>query len=195
MKKRFYFALLLLFGASLTTNAQIWTIDKAHAKLGFSVTHMMVSDVEGSFKTFDAKMTSSKEDFSDAVIELTADVNSVSTDNDRRDAHLKSADFFDAARYPAIIFKSKSFQKIEGKKYKLSGELTMHGITKAVDLDVVFNGMAVAPGGDNKKIAGFKVTGTIKRTDFGLAVSTPEAMLGNNVQLLANAEFDSTVEP
>jgi polyisoprenoid-binding protein YceI len=193
MKKKFNIALLLLSGAALATTAQTWTVDKAHAKLGFTVTHMMVSDVEGWFKSFDAKFTSSKEDFSDAAVELTADVNSINTDNDRRDAHLKSADFFEAAKFPSIIFKSKSFQKIEGKKYKLTGELTMHGITKIVDLDVTFNGTATGQGG--KKIAGFKVTGMLKRSDFGIAASTPKAMLSDEVQLLANAEFDATVKP
>src|SRR5205085_2080684 len=101
---------------ALTSFAQTtWTVDKAHSKLGFTITHMMLAEVEGWFKTFDAKITSSKDDFSDAVIELTADVNSVNTDNERRDNHLRSADFFDAAKYPTLSFKSKSFQKVEGK--------------------------------------------------------------------------------
>ena len=93
---------------SMATFAQAWNLDKAHAKLGFTVTHLMVSDVEGWFKTFDATLTSSKDDFSDAVITLTADVKSINTENDKRDEHLKSPDFFDAAKYPTLTFKSKS---------------------------------------------------------------------------------------
>ena len=96
---------------SMATFAQAWNLDKAHAKLGFTVTHLMVSDVEGWFKTFDATLTSSKDDFSDAVITLTADVKSINTENDKRDEHLKSPDFFDAAKYPTLTFKSKSLTR------------------------------------------------------------------------------------
>ncbi len=85
--------------------------DKAHAKLGFTITHLMVSDVEGWFKTFDAKVTSSKDDFSDAIAEMTADVNSINTDNEQRDKHLKSPDFFDAVKYPAYYFYKQNIQK------------------------------------------------------------------------------------
>ena len=131
--------------SAASADAQTWSIDKAHSKLGFGVTHLMVSDVEGSFKSVEAKITSSKDDFSDAVIELTADVNSINTDNEQRDTHLKSPDFFDAAKFGSLNFKSSSFKKVEGKKYKATGELTMHGVTKTVTLDVIFNGTAVHP--------------------------------------------------
>src|SRR5687768_7128433 len=108
-------ALIVIAGSSF---AQTWTLDKAHSKLGFGVTHLMVSTVEGSFKTFDAKITSSKEDFSDAVIEATADVNSINTENEQRDKHLRGSDYFDAEKFPTLTFKSTSFKKVEGKKYK-----------------------------------------------------------------------------
>ena len=176
-------AMLLSFKALDSTT---WSLDKAHAKLGFSITHLMVSDVEGSFKSFDATITATKEDFSDAVVEMSADVASVNTDNEKRDEHLKSADFFDAAKFPKLTFKSKSFKK-EGAGYKITGDLTLHGVTKPVELT------ATARTGTNpmskKTITGFKVTGKIKSTDFGIGASMPAAMLSEEVTLDANAEF------
>ena len=186
MKKALFFILFVATSASVF--AQTWSVDKAHSKLGFSITHLMVSSVEGSFKTFDAKITSSKDDFSDAVVELTADVNSIDTDNEGRDKHLKSPDYFDAATYSTATFKSTSFKKVEDKKYKLIGNLTLHGVTKPVELDVTLNGTAVHPY-TKKTIAGFKVSGTIKRTDFAIAPSTPGAALSDEVTISTNAEF------
>lgn len=167
---------------------QNWTLDKAHAKLGFGVTHLMVSSVEGSFKTIDAKITSSKDDFSDAVVELTADASSINTENDKRDEHLKGPDFFDAAKYPTLTFKSKSFKKVADKKYKVAGDLTMHGVTKPVELDVTLNGTAVHPY-TKKTIAGFKITGTLKRSDFAVGGGTPAAVVSDEVTISSNTEF------
>src|ERR1041385_4397595 len=113
---------LLVAGAA---SAQNWSLDKAHSKLGFSITHLSVSEVEGGFKSFDAKITSSKDDFSDGVVEMTAEVASVDTDNEGRDKHLQSPDYFDAAKFATITFKSKSLTKVEGKKYKMTGDLTL----------------------------------------------------------------------
>ncbi len=168
--------------------ALIWKSDKTHSNLKFTITHLMVSDVEGAFKNFDAKITASKEDFSDAVVELTADVNSVDTENEQRDNHLKSPDYFDAAKYPTFTFKSTSFTKVADNKFTVKGNLTLHGITKEVVLDANYRGTVEHPM-NKKKVAGFKVTGTIKRTDFGIAASTPSAMLGDEVAFTANAEF------
>jgi len=170
------------------TFAQSWTLDKAHAKLGFTITHLMVSDVEGTFKTFDITLISSKEDFSDAVITLTADVNSINTDNDKRDEHLKSPDFFDAAKFPSLTFKSKSFTKVSGKNYKLTGYLTLHGVTKPVTLDVIYNGTITNPM-SKKLVSGFKISGTIKRSDFGVG-GAMTGILSDEVTLIGNAEFD-----
>jgi polyisoprenoid-binding protein YceI len=186
MKKVAILAGALLVAA--TTFAQNWTLDKAHAKLGFSITHMMMSEVEGSFKKFDVKLTSAQPDFSDATIEVTADVYSINTDNDQRDQHLRSEDFFDVAKTPAVTFKSKSLKKIEGKKYKLSGDLTMHGVTKPVVLDVIFNGTMEHPY-TKKTVAGFKISGTVKRTDFNIGPKFAAGTLSDEVQILANAEF------
>lgn len=186
MKKVALFLTVLV--AASTTFAQTWNLDKSHAKLGFSVTHLLVSDVDGSFKNFDVKVTSSKEDFSDAVIELTADVNSVNTDNEQRDTHLKSADFFDASKYSTLTFKSKSIKKVGDKKYKVTGDLTLHGITKQVELDVTLNGTTVHPY-NKKTVAGFKITSTIKRSDFKVGDGTPNAVVSDEVTLTSNIEI------
>jgi len=186
MKKVTIIAAGLLLSASAF--AQTWSSDKMHSKLGFSVTHMKISDIEGDFKVFDATITSSKPDFSDAVVELNADVNSINTEVEPRDKHLKSADFFDAEKMPKLSFKSKSFTKVKGKEYKMTGDLTMHGVTKPVTLSVVYNGTTTNPM-SKKETAGFKITGVIKRSDFGVGASMPDAMLSENVTLRANTEF------
>ena len=164
-----------------------WTLDKAHAKLGFTITHLMVSDVEGSFKSFDAKVIASREDFSDAVAEMTADVNSINTDNEQRDKHLKSADFFDAAKYPIITFKSKTFKKVSDKSFKVTGNFTMHGITKTIDLDATYR-VGINPM-NKQAITGFKITGVVKRSDFGIGTSMASNLLGEEVTIVANTEF------
>lgn len=189
MKKAFFAVLasVALFAFAPIADA-VWKSDKAHSNIKFTITHLMVSDVEGSFKNFDAKITSSKPDFSDAVVELSADINSINTENEQRDNHLKSADFFDAAKYPTFTFKSTSFKKEADKKYKVTGNLTLHGVTKEVVLDATYRGTVQHPM-SKKNVAGFKVAGTIKRSDFGVGGNFPAAMLSDEVAFTANAEF------
>jgi polyisoprenoid-binding protein YceI len=177
--------------SSFTLSEQsTWKVDKAHAKLRFTVTHLMISEVDGWFKSFDAKIVSSKkEDFSDATVEMTAEVNSINTDNEKRDEHLKGPDFFDATKYPTITFKSKTFKKVDNNAYKVTGDLTMHGVTKTIELNAVGSTTTVHPM-TNKTIVGFKVTGTIKRSDFGIGASTPNAIVSDEVQITANVEFE-----
>src|SRR5688572_22716459 len=127
------FALLLL--ATGVFAQTTYKVDKSHSKLGFAISHMMISEVEGQFNSFDVTLVSSKDDFSDATVELTADVNTVDTNSERRDGHLKSPDFFDATAFPSITFKSTSFTKTGDKTYKLVGDLTMHGVTKSITLE------------------------------------------------------------
>lgn len=152
--------------AATVATAQNWSFDKSHSKVQFAVTHLMISETVGQFGDFDGSVTASKEDFTDAQITFTIKVASINTDNADRDNHLRSADFFDAEKHPDITFKSKSLKKIDGKRYKLSGDLTMHGVTKPIELDVTFNGMAKSPWGQT--VAGFKLNGTLNRTDYGL---------------------------
>jgi polyisoprenoid-binding protein YceI len=170
-----------------TPEKTTWTLDKAHSKLGFTITHLMVSDVEGRFGTFDVKVTSAKGDFSDPVAELTADVNSINTDNEQRDKHLRSPDFFDIAKYPVLTFKSKTFTKVNDNNYKVTGDLTMHGITKTIELDVVYK-IGTNPM-SKQTIAGFKISGTLKRSDFGIAASMSSVLLSDEVSMVINMEF------
>ncbi|UFH55745.1 YceI family protein [Spirosoma sp. KNUC1025] len=187
--KAFVFVVATLFTASATYAQGTWAVDKAHSKVGFTVTHMMLSEVDGLFRTFDAKITSNKPDLSDAVFEFTGDVNSIDTGNERRDGDLKSDKFFDAAKYPTLTFKSTSFQKAADKKYKVTGDLTMHGVTKPVTMDVVMNGPITSdsPRGKQDKV-GFKMTGTLKRSDFNVG-TIPVAVVSEEVELKANGEF------
>jgi polyisoprenoid-binding protein YceI len=190
MKKLFLLAAVLstaLFAFKAVVPAT-WEADTAHSKLGFVVTHLLITDVEGSFKNFQSTITASKPDFSDAVVELTADVNSVNTDNDKRDEHLKGADFFDAAKFPKLSFKSTSVKKVSNNKFKVNGNLTFHGVTKPITLDATLRGVTTNPM-SKKETAGFKVTGTIKRADFGFGTKYANAMLSDEVTLNANTEF------
>ncbi len=168
--------------------AQTWSIDKTHSRVGFGITHLGINEIQGDFKVFDSKITSSKADFSDAVIEFSADMNSINTDVEARDKHLKSADFFDADNNPKLIFKSTSFKKKKGKEYLVTGDLTMHGITKQVTFDATLVGTTVHPM-SKKEMAGFRLKGKINRNDYKVATSMPAAMLGENVDLLADTEF------
>jgi polyisoprenoid-binding protein YceI len=189
MKKLILFIAVLMTAIASQTSAQtLWTADKAHSKIGFTITHLMITDVDGSFRNFDSKITTSKDDFSDAVVELSADANSVSTDNDQRDGHLKGPDFFDVEKFPKMTFKSTSVKKVAANKFKVAGNLTLHGVTKAVVLDAVLRGVTVNPM-SKKSTAGFKVTGTLKRADFNFGAKYPGAMLSDEILLNANTEF------
>lgn len=186
MKKLNTLILALLVAGAAT--AQTWTLDKSHAKIGFGITHLLISDVEGSFNSFDIKLTSSKDDFTDAVVEFTADANSVNTNSEDRDKHLRNPDFFDVEKFSTLSFKSSSFTKVEGKKYKLTGDLTLHGVTKTVTLDAIVNGPIIHPF-NKKTVAGFKVSGAIKRSDFNFGSKFPGAVLSDEVTINANSEF------
>lgn len=188
MKRSTLLTAFFILGSISTFAQSKWTVDKAHAKLGFTVTHMSLSEVDGNFKKFDASITSSKPDFSDGVFELSADIASVNTDNEMRDGHLKSDKYFDAAKFPTLTFKSTSISKIDAKRYKLTGNMSLHGITKPVSLDLVLNGVGKSMS-TQKPVAGFKVTGTINRTDFGVG-NAPAAIISEEIQLRATGEFE-----
>ncbi|HTB33153.1 MAG TPA: YceI family protein [Bacteroidia bacterium] len=171
-----------------TTSPKVWTLDKAHAKLGFAITHMMVSEIEGSFKNFDIKFNVPNDDFSGAEVEVTADVHSIDTANEMRDNHLKQADFFHAEKNPTLTFKSKSFVKVADKKYALNGDLTFNGVTKNVSLDVKGN-VVQHPMKPTITIAGFKISGEVKRSDFNFGGNFPAIALSNDVAINCNVEF------
>ncbi len=189
MKK--FFAVLFLLTISLNSFAQsVWAVDPDHSKLTFSITHLGISDIDGLFNKFEATISSNKEDFSDAVLEMTADVNSINTQVEARDKHLRSADFFDVDKFPKMYYKSTSIRK-DGKekgKYVSNGYLTMHGIVKPVELKLWYRGTMENPA-NKKTVAGFQVTGSIQRSDFELGEKFPEAVLSNEVILKADVEF------
>lgn len=183
-----------LFFSFKTMAPSVWKLDGAHSKLGFSVTHLVVSDVEGAFTKFDATINAVNDDFSGASVTMTADVSTVNTAEERRDGHLKSADFFDAAKYPTITFASTSFTKTGANTYNVKGSLTLHGVTKPVSLKAT-----VRLGGQPKDfrnpaagmtpIAGFKIEGSFKRSDFGIGSTFPAAAIGDDITLISSATF------
>src|SRR5690349_8279787 len=185
------FVTLLVGGASAQST---WTVDKSHSKIGFSVTHMVVAETEGQFKTFDINVNTPKDDFNGAAVEFTAQVASVDTENEKRDGHLKSEDFFNAEKYPAITFKGQ-LEKV-GSKYQLKGDLTIKETTKPVTLDVAYGGNVKAFGGER---AGFKVTGSIKRFDYGLkwdkTIEDGSLVVGDEVQIIGKIELQKKPNP
>ncbi len=168
--------------------ASSWKSDNVHSRFGFSVTHMSIATFNGSFKDYKITLTNPGADFADATVELTAEVKSINTDNQMRDEHLQGADFFDAAKFPQLTFKSTSFKKTGAKTYKITGDLTLHGVTKKIELDAINVGNAVNPQ-SKKDMTGFKVTGVIKRSDFGIATGFPTAALADEVSLNGDFEF------
>jgi polyisoprenoid-binding protein YceI len=179
---------LLLLVSFTVINTTTWSVDGAHSRLGFTINHLGIADINGSFGVFETKIHASKPDFSDAVVELSGDVSSINTGISMRDDHLKKPDFFDAEKYPKIIFKSTGFKKGTGKNYIVTGDLTMHGVTKPVSLTAVLNGTTTHPM-SKKEMSGFKVTGTIKRSDFGIGGNFPAPMLADEVNIIADLEF------
>lgn len=165
MKKILSFAVVALLSTSAFAQTK-WTVDPVHSNVRFTVPHLVISEVEGSFKKFDGSFTASKADFTDAAINFAIDVNSIDTDNGARDKHLKADDFFNAEQFPTATFKSTSFKKVSGNKYKLAGNLTIRNVTKPVTFDVVYGGTAKDGYGNTK--AGFKATTVINRFDYGL---------------------------
>lgn len=187
MKKYIILAVIML--SALAASAQtIWTNDPQHSRLGFVVKHLMISEIDGRFSDFSAKVITSKPDYSDAKITLTAKVASINTDVTPRDNHLRSADFFDAEKYPTLTFKSTKLVKLSSKKGYIYGNLTFHGITKPIRLNAVFFGKVINPM-NKHTTAGFQVTGMVKRSDYDLGPKFPEAMISNEVRIVANIEF------
>ncbi len=168
-----------------------WVIDAMHSEVQFKVKHLMISTVTGSFKTFSGTITSSSEDFENADVQFSIDVKSIFTNQEMRDNHLRNADFFEATKYPTIDFKSTSFKKVNGTDYRLEGNLTMKGVTKPVIAKVDFGG--VAKDGQGNLKAGFEVTATINRVDFGVSYNAlTEAggvALGEDIKLIANIQL------
>ncbi|HSQ46561.1 MAG TPA: YceI family protein [Lutibacter sp.] len=183
--------LIAVFGISLMSAQSKWNIDASHSAIRFAVDHMVISEVEGIFSTYEGSIITTKADFSDAKINFTVDVNSVNTDNAKRDEHLRGADFFETEKYPKMTFVSTSVQKTGENKYNLKGKLTLHGVTKEITLAMTYGGTTKDPWGNTK--AGLKVTGVINRTDFGLkynsVLEAGSLMIGEEVTITAKVEL------
>lgn len=195
--KTLYFSSLLLIFCLGTLNSQTkWKIDVTHSKVQFSVKHLVISEVIGHFSEFDAELVQTKEDFSKSILTATIKTSSIDTDNQKRDEHLRSADFFDVENFPEMTFVSKSFEKSGKNKYKVTGNLTMRGVTKKVVLNVQYNGQMTNAWGN--VVAGFKATATINRKDFNLVwnktLETGGLLIGENVDILIIVEMQKQTE-
>ncbi|TDN36223.1 polyisoprenoid-binding protein [Hymenobacter sp. UV11] len=180
---------------SATATATKWVLDPMHSEVQFKIKHLVISTVTGSFKTFQGTAQSEGDDFENADIEFTLDVDSIDTNQEQRDQHLKADDFFNAAAFPQIKFQSTSFTKKSGSDYKLVGDLTIKDITKPVTLDVEYGGTAVDFYGNTK--AGFEITGKINRKEYGLTwggiTEAGAIVLGDDVKLNINVQFAKQV--
>ena len=187
MKQVFSFLLIAFVSTNIFAQTT-WKVDPAHTQVSFGITHMGISEVEGLFRDFDGSIIATKNDFSDAQYNMVMQVPSIDTGIEMRDNHLKNADFFDAEKYPEMTFKSTSSEKVGEGKYKVTGDLTFHGITKPVTLDVWYRGTVENPqNGD--VISGFAISGNVKRSDFNLGPDFPEAVLSDNVVIDVDGEF------
>lgn len=168
-----------------------WALDAAHSEIQFKVKHMMIATVTGSFKAFQAEVTTEGEDFSTAQIAFSAETASVDTGNEQRDGHLRSGDFFDSEQFPTISFSGGKLSAEGGNEYKLTGELSIRGVSHPVTLDAEFGGVGVDPWGNTK--AGFTLSGKINRKDWGLnwnaALEAGGVLVSEDVRLLGEIQL------
>ena len=187
--KKFISIVSLVSFATLGYTQTTWNIDQAHSKIGFNVTHMVVAEVDGKFKQFEGKVVTNSDDFNNAQVEFTAQVASVDTENERRDGHLRSDDFFGADKYPTITFKGALVK--EGTKYQLKGKLTMRETTKDVSFDVTYGGTVNTGKGEK---AGFKLNGKVNRQEYGLKwankLESGEYVVGDVVEIECKLELN-----
>ena len=180
---------LMVLAGSATMAQTAWVLDKAHSEIQFNVTHLVITEVNGEFGEFDAKVTSSNDDFAGADVEFVAKVATINTNNEQRDKHLKSDDFFNAELYPEMKFDGKLVK--ENGKYLLKGDMTIRDVTKQVTFNAAYNGTVTDPWGNTK--AGFKVLGKINRFDYGLKwnalMESGGAVVGEEVDIVCNVQL------
>ena len=168
-----------------------WGIDPTHSEIAFKVKHLMITNVKGLFKEFDANITITNNDFITSDIDLNINAASIETGTADRDAHLRSADFFDVENHNQINFKGKSLEKIDDKSYTLHGDMTIKGITKTIKLDVEFGGLMKDPWGNEK--AGYNINGKINRKDWGLnwnaALETGGLLVSDEVKISCEVQL------
>ena len=191
--RKFAPLILAVFFISSIANGQttVWEADNAHSEIGFSAKHMVIATVNGKFKDYALTVKSDKEDFSDAAVDLEVKITSVDTDNERRDTHLKSGDFFEAEKYPVMTFKSDKVTKVGGDKYKITGNLTIKDVTKTVVLDGELGGTIDDPWGNTR--AGITISGEINRFDYGVKwdskLDTGSLVVGETVKINCAVEL------
>jgi polyisoprenoid-binding protein YceI len=191
MKRTTILLLAIIVATALVSAQSDWKLDKVHSSVTFTVRHMVISEVTGSFKDFTVNLKSAKDDFSDAEVQSTIKVGSISTDNAMRDGHLKSDDFFNAEKFPEINFKSTSFKKLDDNRYKIVGDLTIRDVTKNVTFDAVLNGTLKT---DRGVLSAWKAATTINRFDYNLkwskTLETGGLMVGQDVTITLNLELN-----
>jgi polyisoprenoid-binding protein YceI len=177
--------------ATSTTPATTWKIDPVHSQVEFSVRHMMITTVRGRFTGVEGTVVTDGTDPTKAQVDVTIDVNTIDTREAQRDAHLKSADFFDVEKTPTITFKSKRVTDVQGNAFKLVGDLTIHGITRELTLDATSEGRAKDPWGGER--AGYSATTRINRRDFGLtwnqALEAGGILVGDEIKITLELEL------
>lgn len=173
-----------------------WQIDFAHSEIGFSVRHMMISKVRGQFEKFSGHVNFDENDPTQTAVDIAIEIGSINTRDGQRDNHLRSADFFDAANYPVMTFKSKQVEQLSDDEGRLVGDLTIRGVTKEVALDVEYAGQSKSPWGTTS--AGFTATATLNRKDWGLnwnqALETGGVLVGEKVQISIELELIKQLE-
>ena len=169
-----------------------WTLDGSHSRVGFSVSHLVVSSVSGRFKQVTGKVELDESNLTKSQVEISIKVDSVDTDEPKRDEHLKSPDFFDSKKFPTMAFKSTKITKAGGNKYKLAGDLTIHGVTKPITLDATISEPIKNPWG--KMVRGVKLSGKLNRIQYGLkwnkALEAGGVVVGEDVTLDIQIELD-----
>lgn len=195
--KRLFFLTMMASALTISASAQTtkWVVDKGHTNVKFTVQHMVVSEMEGSFKVYDGILEHTKPDFSDAKINFTVDVASINTDNERRDGHLKSDEFFNAEKFPKMTFVSTSVKPLGNNKFDIAGNLTIRDVTKPVVFNVIHGGVLTTSKGAK---AGFKARTTINRFDYNLkwdrATESGGLVVGKDVEITLNVELDKAAQ-
>jgi polyisoprenoid-binding protein YceI len=180
------------FPLSARADTTGWVIDPAHSRVGFAISHLVVSTVSGRFKQVTGTVALDEANLAKSDVEISIKADSIDTDEAKRDEHLRSADFFDTAKFPLIVFKSTKITSAGGTKYKLTGELSMHGVSKLVTLDANVSQAISNPWG--KQVRAVKITGKLKRSDFGLkwnkTLETGGVLVGDDVNLDIQVEIN-----
>ena len=173
-----------------------WSLDPTHSELGFKIRHLMITNVSGNFKKFSIEVETDNDDFASAKVQASIDIDSINTNNEQRDIHLRNADFFEVTSHPTADFKSTKIVKTGDDTFDLYGDLTIKGITKAIRLSLEYSGNAKDPWGNLK--AGFAITGRINRKDFGITFNSPletgGVALGDEIKVIGEIQLVKQVE-